>query len=478
MIPKVIKTHIYKVRKHLNTPVIIGLSLILVLLITSAVVGVALYRQDEQYRNVIYPNVSINGVDVSGKTKEQVIELFQKDTSEYNKVTFNILYKETQIATISGEELNMKTNIHDIATQAYSIARTEHGPTRLKQKLELLFNTGSYAFETTVQYNTKPFDEFIRITADTYYKKPKNAKFVFENNRLSSFEADEPGLEINKKQFQSDLERALKEIENKPTNKTIIVKDQVLKPEITLAETNQLGIEELIGEGVSDYSGSSPDRIYNLTLAASKFNGVIIPPNEEFSFNTIIGDISSNSGYRPSYIIKNGQTVLGDGGGVCQVSTTAFRAALNTGLPITERHAHAYRVSYYENDAKPGFDATIYTPSVDLRFKNDTPSNILIQTQIDEENNKLYFRLYGKKDNRVVELSDATVWDVVPPPEPRYQDDPTLPEGQTKQVDYAAWGAKSKFTYKVTKDNKVLHEEEFYSSYRPWQAVFLVGKKP
>jgi len=143
-------------------------------------------------------------------------------------------------------------------------------------------------------------------------------------------------------------------------------------------------------------------------------------------------------------------------------------------LPIVERHAHAYRVSYYENDSEPGFDATIYSPSVDLKFKNDTPGALLIQTEIDEVNMILTFRFYGKKDDRKIEISKATVWDVSPPPEPLYQEDPTLKSGEVKQVDFPAWGAKAKFTYKVTNGKEVM-EKTFFSTFRPWRAVYLKG---
>jgi vancomycin resistance protein YoaR len=251
----------------------------------------------------------------------------------------------------------------------------------------------------------------------------------------------------------------------------------VLKPTVTLAQSNNLGIEELIGVGKSDYTHSAPERVHNVIHAANRFNGVLVKPGQELSFVDIIGDISQASGYKTAYVIQNGRTVLGDGGGVCQVSTTLFRAALNTGLPITERHAHAYRVGYYENDSKPGLDATIYTPSVDLRIKNDTPAHILVQTIIDEDTNQLYFYLYGKKDGRQATVGDITVYDVSPPPEPLYQDDPNLPIGITKQVDFAAWGGKSRYDYSVTYANGDVKKETFYSSYRPWQAVFLVGKK-
>ena len=100
---------------------------------------------------------------------------------------------------------------------------------------------------------------------------------------------------------------------------------------------------------------------------------MLIPPGGTISYNEIVGDISAATGYQPAYIIKDGRTILGDGGGVCQVSTTLFRAGLSAGLPILERHPHAYRVHYYEEGGyKPGLDATVFAPGVDLKMKNDT----------------------------------------------------------------------------------------------------------
>jgi vancomycin resistance protein YoaR len=256
---------------------------------------------------------------------------------------------------------------------------------------------------------------------------------------------------------------------------TIILKDQIIKPDVTLAQANQYGIKEEIGMGKSDYSHSIPERVHNITLASSKFDGVLILKGKEFSFNDTVGDISSLTGYKPAYIIKNGKTVLGDGGGVCQVSTTIFRAVLNAGLTITERNAHAYRVSYYENDSKPGFDATVFDPTADLKFLNDTQAAILIQTEIDQNNHILNFRLYGEKDGRQSTISSISLYDQIPPPPPIYQDDPTLKRGVVKQIDFAAWGAKASFNYKVVRDGQTIFQKTFYSNYRPWQAVYSVG---
>ena len=168
---------------------------------------------------------------------------------------------------------------------------------------------------------------------------------------------------------------------------------------------------------------------------------------------------------------------MGDGGGVCQVSTTLFRAALAAGLPITERHQHAYRVGYYEEDSGPGIDAAVYSPSVDLKFKNDTGGHILIQSYVDRVNMRITFQLYGTKDGREVNISTPVILSQSPAPEPLYQDDPNLPKGEIKQVDFAAAGANVYFTRSVKKDGKITISDKFVSNYRPWQAVFLRGTK-
>ncbi len=454
----------------------------LILIIAAAILvalGFALpvYFYNRTVGNTIYPQTYVDGIDMGRKSKEEATTLLQRRDDYLSKVAITVLYDEAPIATYSAKELNIHRDIQTKVDQAYIIGRTPDLTSRIYQQINSMLGMHRIEFFTTMTYDKGPLEKFINDTADSYDIPAKNALFQFENGKVISFKADEKGTQIQREQFMNDIKNQIESISEKKTKLTVQVQEKIIDPDITLAEANEHGIEELIAEGVSDYSGSIPSRVHNVILAASRFNGVLVPQGKEFSFNEIIGDISASSGYQQAYIISGGRTVLGDGGGVCQVSTTVFRAALNAGLPITERHAHAYRVSYYENDSEPGFDATIYTPSVDFKFRNDTPAAILIQTEVDEENNILKFKFYGKKDGRIINISDATVWDVAPPPEPTYEDDPTMPVGQQKQIDYAAWGAKAKFTYHVTRGDEVLQNEEFYSAFRPWRAVYLRGTK-
>ncbi|MGI5826586.1 MAG: VanW family protein [Patescibacteria group bacterium] len=327
-------------------------------------------------------------------------------------------------------------------------------------------------------FNQEKIAAFAKDLAKTINTEPENAAFQFENDRVFLFKPSKDGITLAEDQFVSAFEKTLEAIEVTKENQTMEIPVTKKTAQVTTGDVNSLGIKELLGRGVSDFRGSDVNRIHNLNLASLKLNGILVPPGEEFSFNKTLGEISQATGYKQAYIIKDGRTILGDGGGVCQVSTTLFRAALNAGLPITERQPHAYRVSYYEQDMGPGFDSTVFSPSPDLKFRNNTPAYILIQTKVDLTGKKLIFDIYGTNDSRKVEISKVRIWDRVAPPPDLYQDDPTLPIGTVKQVEHKSWGAKTAFDYKVTRGEEVLTEKTFFSTYRPWQAVYLRGTRP
>jgi len=428
---------------------------------------------EKRYQGKIYPNIFADNINLGNKTKNEVYQIYYQLNKKLESEKIIIYLKNQPVATFSGKQLNLHYDDNYLFQKAYNIGREKDLRKKISHLTQLFIFKKPIYIKNTVSYNKSIINDFIHEQEDIYNKPAKNALFKFKNNRVVAFKKEENGEEILTKEFIENFEQIVSK--DRSPKKIIKIKTKIIKPNITLASTNNFGIEEMIGFGKSDFSGSITERVHNIILAASKFNGVLIEPNKVLSFNETVGDISSLSGYKPAYIIKDGKTILGDGGGVCQVSTTLFRAALNAGLPIIERHAHAYRVHYYENDSKPGLDATVFSPYVDLKIKNDTPAYILIQTEVDQKNNLLFFYLYGKKDQREVILSPITVWDVVPPPEPKYQDDPTLKKGTIKQIEWAAWGAKSSFTYKVSQKGQIIFEKTFFSSYRPWPAVFLVG---
>lgn len=335
------------------------------------------------------------------------------------------------------------------------------------------------SFLTIEGFDDQKISEKISSIASKIDREPQDSKFVFEENRVKEFAPSKDGIATNSQKLRSELLEAFNKLET-TDQKTISLNVPVEKasPKITTSEVNNLGIKELIGRGSSKFVGSIPSRVHNVGHASSKVNGVLIPAGETLSFNNIVGDVSALTGYQQAYVIKDGKTVLGDGGGLCQVSTTLFRAALDAGLPILERRAHSYRVGYYEQDLGPGIDATVYSPTTDLKIKNDTPGHILIQTYFDAKSYSLIFEIYGTSDGRVATTTKPVVANVTSPAEDLYQDDPTLPIGVVKQVEHRANGAKVTFNYTVERGGEKIYEKSFVSNYRPWQAVYLRGTAP
>lgn len=428
------------------------------------------------YAQTVYPGVFVNSVEFGGKTKEGVKEFFDKRNESIGKTTF--IFKNEELSfTIKAEEISYGYNSILLANQAFSIGRSDNVLSNISLSLQAYFN-GIY-LPASYYFSTEKLESLLSSMVNDLYKEPKDALFTFQNGRVVAFRLSENGqtadIEAVKRELASRSITVASSLE--PKEITINIPIKVIRPKITTDKANSLGIKELLANGTSQFVGSIPNRIYNITLAATRLNGILVEPDEEFSFNKALGDISSFTGYKQAYIISGGKTILGDGGGVCQVSTTFFRALLNAGLNITERNAHSYRVGYYEQDAPPGLDATIYVPTVDLKFKNDTGNYILIQSSVDPLYHRLTFSLYGTKDNREITISKPVIMSQTPPPEPLYQDDPNLAKGQIKQVDFAAAGASAYFTREVKKNGEIILTDKFSSVYRPWQAVYLRGTK-
>ena len=426
--------------------------------------------------NVVYPGITVNNIGLGRKTEREVYDLFAKKNEAIANTQFTFS-SDTDVATVSARDLNFGYDQDLIAKQAISLGRSDNflGNVSIvfQAYLDGLSLQPAYHYSEDKLYKTlSPFTEKIN-------KNPVDALFNFQNGKVIAFRPSEDGKMVDVDEVKKNLNYQFEEIPTwqKVQTITIPISIKALLPKVTTDKANNLGIKELVGKGTSLFLHSIPNRIFNITLAASRINGILIAPDETFSFDKALGDVSSFTGYQQAYIIQNGKTILGDGGGVCQVSTTFFRALLNAGLPITQRQAHAYRVGYYEQDSPPGLDATIYVPSVDLKFKNDTNDYILIQTSIDSESQQLSVLLFGTKDGREAKLTQPLITNRVPAPDDLYQDDPTLPKGVVKQVDFKAEGSNVSFTREVTQNGKKIISEKFISNYAPWQSVFLRGTK-
>ena len=317
---------------------------------------------------------------------------------------------------------------------------------------------------------------YAATVAKTVDRPPQNAAFRFESGKVREFKPGKEGLKLNQTETILQMAAAIDQLQEEGVdNQKIGLMVTKTPPAVKTDQVNSFGIKELLGRGVSTFRGSILPRVHNVNLSAQRISGTLVAPGEVFSFNSVVGEVADVTGYQQAYVIRSGRTVLDDGGGVCQTSTTLFRAVMEAGLPIIERRAHSYRVGYYEQNAKPGLDATVFSPTTDFKFVNDTPAHILVQTIVNVPARTLTVEIYGTSDGRKGEVANHQVWDQAPPPPDLYQDDPSIPAGQVKQVDWSAWGAKVKFDYRVKRGGETIYEKTFYQVYQPWQAVFLRG---
>jgi vancomycin resistance protein YoaR len=342
-------------------------------------------------------------------------------------------------------------------------------------------DTELVSFLTPNGFSTEAIASKISLLSTTYNQEPQEPVLTLTDAtsgslpRVSSFTPGHHGITIQEELLTKRLSDGLVSLLTSNTISPIEIPTTDTPPRLNISDVNSFGIRDLLGVGTSKFKGSIPSRVHNVSLASSRINGILIPPGETFSFNAALGDISKYTGYKEAYIIQDGKTVLGDGGGVCQVSTTLFRAVLQAGLPIVERRGHSYRVGYYEQDTPAGIDATVFSPTTDFKFLNDTGSYLLLQTLVDTKAMTAEFRLYGTSDGRKATITKPVIYDQTPPPEDLYIDDPTLHAGTIKQIDYKAWGAKSKFDYTVERNGEIIYQKTFLTVYKPWQAKFLRG---
>ncbi|MFH1098443.1 MAG: VanW family protein [Candidatus Uhrbacteria bacterium] len=320
--------------------------------------------------------------------------------------------------------------------------------------------------------NTAAITEAIAPMAESIERQPADAKFVFDpaTKRVHEFRFARNGIRIDRDVLVAAVHDALFGTAVPLVTLPVIT----TPPTITLEGTNDLGIRELLGTGQSNFVGSPTNRRHNIGIGTKLLNGLLIAPGETFSLVSAISPFSAAGGYREELVIKGSRTIPEFGGGLCQVATTLFRAALAAGLPIIERTNHAYRVSYYEPPI--GMDATVYGPKPDLVFRNDTSRHLLLATRV--AGNELIYEIWGTPDGRVAKTTEPEMFNVVGSPPMKTVETEDLKPGEKKCTERAHSGADAKFTYTVIYADGRQEERVFVSHYRPWQAVCLVGRAP
>ena len=345
-------------------------------------------------------------------------------------------------------------------------------------EFEPVMTDGNLTIEMTPKVD--PFYTRLLEIGGSVYKKAQDARFTFDNSTrsLRLIQHSEPGKEIDIEKSLENIAEAIRKGENRAR-----VVLNVIEPKVSEDVTaEELGIRELVHTENTYFFYSDDARIQNIQVGAAKLNGVLIAPGETFSMADAVGEVSKETGFAESSVIFGDQTIQDVGGGLCQVSTTLFRAAFNYGLEINERHAHGYRVYYYERLANrqldpglAGLDASVYLPTLDLKFTNDTPYWILMETQPDTSIFQLQWRFYSTDVNRYVEYTTSGLTNVVPEGDPVYNENPNLPSGYVEQVDWGIDGADVTILRTVYENGLIHIQDRFDTHYEAWSDIWEYG---
>ena len=320
------------------------------------------------------------------------------------------------------------------------------------------------------------------IIAPNIEVEAQDAKFeVGPNGKVVQFQGSRPGITMLRAKTIQDIEEALRaRVEhNEGVPTTVVITTEQAEPLVKTGEINDLGITEVLGEGVSSYAGSPSNRVKNIRNAVQKLNGVIVKPGEEFSTIDHTQPYTLDGGYLPELVIKGDEIKPEIGGGLCQIGTTLFRMAMNSGMEITQRRNHSLVVHYYNDPSNglPGTDATIYDPAPDFRFLNDTGHHILVQTRMNEGTQDLIFELWGTSDGRAGAYTAPVVKRWIPHEETKEIKTTKLEPG-ARECQHAYTGADASFTYSRILPDGTTQERLFESHYRPLPEICLVGVIP
>ena len=442
---------------------------------------------------LVEPNISLDSTTVNVITG-QAGRTVDVQATLRNIEPFLLLQQSGNVPMVIKEQTPLSVNVEDTAqlaetilSQAFTVNPADdtagQGPWTIEpEALASLLTIEQKSIEGNRTYaltlNRPALVAYISSIAPALQNDPVNARMMF-NDDTRQLELIANAVAGGSVDIEKSVDSILEKLQNGEHQASLVM--QMVEPAVKDTSTaTELGITELVAETTSYYYGSAAARIQNIRAAAANFHGVMVGPGEVFSMAEYLTDISLDNGYAEAPIIVGDQTVDGIGGGICQVSTTVFRNAFYGGFPIVERHPHAYRVGYYEQQSNgwvdnslAGLDATVYVPLVDFKFRNDTPYWLLMETY--PTDTSLTWKFYSTSDGREVDWWTTGITDVVTPPDPIYREDPDLPSGTIKQVDWPVNGATVEVYRTVTVNGTVTLQDTIRTNYVAWPAGYTYG---
>ena len=345
------------------------LFLIIIMVAVSLVDAVDLYKN----RNKILPGVSAFGVELEGLKKEDAREILQPIASKMIDSPRILVFEDQEIKMIPYTELGAFIDLNRVVEETYSIARTGNIFRRVKNRIGVWRKGYEVPFQT--EFNPQKFEDLQNKISSLIDRVPRDA--YIEGNRIIESRI---GVKLDLEKFKEEINESLKSLDEEKYIVSLPV--ITVDPKITTQNIlKELAIDGELGIYPTSLENKEENTIYNIKLASEVINGIVVKPQDIFSFNKYVGPAEKADGYKESTIIANGVFVDGYGGGICQVSSTLYNAALLANLTIVERYNH----SLYGEATKYvplGQDAAVFYGFKNLRFKNSSDHTIVIFSKV------------------------------------------------------------------------------------------------
>ncbi|MEL5865158.1 VanW family protein [Clostridium cochlearium] len=438
--------------------------LIFILIFFSLGFYIFLIYTTKNLQDKIYPGVSINNIDLSGKTKKEAIDIIKKDLSNNLKGAFK-LKDSNKTYVISFKDLNLKYDLNSTVEEALSYGKNFSS----LKKFSILMNSKPVKMYSKVLYDKNKLDSSINSIEKEINKNPVNAKINGITNGILSFTPGTQGRKLNKEELLKEINNKFKNLQD--PNSIIEIKVKVDNYDPKINDETLKKINSLVSSFSTTYKNSSEERKSNIRLATSSINGTLLLPGDTFSFNKIVGNPTIERGYKKSNIIVNNKVEEGIGGGLCQVSTTLYNSIIRINIKSVERKNHSIIPSYVE----PGLDATVSYGSIDYKFKNTLSYPIYIEGIANNE--KITFNIYSNsslnkiKYDLVSEIHNKIPFKTV------YEEDPSLPLNSQKVLQSGSFGCTANVFLVSYKDGKKISKELIYKDiYNPGNKIVKIKK--
>ncbi|MDK2902858.1 MAG: hypothetical protein PWQ93_777 [Clostridiales bacterium] len=439
----------------------------ILLVIAGAAAGVAMANikgiLDAQ---TFYWNVSVDGVDLTGMTKDQAMTVIgQARQADLDKIKLQLQYQDKSW-DFDYKDIAAAYDVEQQVEKAYAVGRQGSAIERLKE-IYAVRQQGA-AFQTTFTYDISLLKDDVEAIAKELEITPVDATVKFTPNVSAAnrfkFTEERIGRKMDIDKAMEALSAAVENDRYEPIELVV----NTIQPKVFVNDLKKA--TSLVAEFSTPLGNSTPDRVTNIKLASGAFNGEVVQPGEIFSINEATGERTRAKGYRDAKVFKEGGKVIEDdlAGGVCQVSSTLYNAVLMSGLDVVERYHHSRQTSYIDL----GRDATISYGALDFKFKNNRKTPVFLERTV--SNGRLTVRIYGEPLPNGQHIAiNSEIYDVVPAPAPEMIVDKTLKPGERVEEVSATDGYRTR-TYKIVydKNGKRLSSNVITTDYyKPIQGV-------